>query len=96
MRNRRLRNNEVCKISTGSILGDAILEFVSGSQQPLTIEEYQDGEYLDGIVAQDPAPRYGVGNDRVGYAQHIGRRRATSAGVDPKAPGIASARSRRA
>ena len=52
--NRRLRNNEVCKISTGSILGDAILEFVPSSQQLATIEEYQDGEYLDGIVAQDP------------------------------------------
>jgi phospholipid/cholesterol/gamma-HCH transport system substrate-binding protein len=52
--NRQLRNNEICRIRTGSILGDAVLEFVPSSAQPVVIETYEDGEYLDGIVAQDP------------------------------------------
>jgi phospholipid/cholesterol/gamma-HCH transport system substrate-binding protein len=51
---RQLMNNEVCRISTGTILGDAVLEFVPSSTAPPTREVYRDGEYLDGIVAQDP------------------------------------------
>ncbi len=50
----KLRNNEVCRISTGNILGDAVLEFVPSNLRVATVEQYGDGEYLDGIVAQDP------------------------------------------
>ena len=49
-----LRNNEVCRISTGNILGDAVLEFVPSNVRVVNVETYNDGEYLDGIVAQDP------------------------------------------
>ncbi len=52
--NRQLKNNEICRISSGSILGDAILEFVPNNTTPTTTEIYRDGEYLDGIVSQDP------------------------------------------
>ena len=51
---RQLKNNEICRISTGSILGDAILEFVPSNTTQQTLEIYRDGEYLDGIVSQDP------------------------------------------
>ena len=51
---RQLKNNEICRISTGSILGDAILEFVPSNTAQPSREAYRDGEYLDGIVAQDP------------------------------------------
>ena len=50
----RLRSNEVCRIATGNILGDAVLEFVLGSERPAQVEFYSDGEYLDGVVGQDP------------------------------------------
>jgi phospholipid/cholesterol/gamma-HCH transport system substrate-binding protein len=50
----KLRNNEVCRISTGNILGDAVLEFVPSGVRVANIDYYSDGEYLDGIVAQDP------------------------------------------
>jgi phospholipid/cholesterol/gamma-HCH transport system substrate-binding protein len=52
--NRQLKNNEICRISTGSILGDATLEFVPSNVSPTSLETYRDGEYLDGFVAQDP------------------------------------------
>lgn len=52
---RRLTNNEVCRISRGGLLGsDAILEFVPTNVQVPSVEAYRDGEYLDGIVARDP------------------------------------------
>ena len=51
---RQLKNNETVRISTGSILGDAILEFVPSNTAQPSREAYRDGEYLDGIVAQDP------------------------------------------
>ena len=52
---RRLSNNEVCRISRGAILGgDAVLEFVPTSVSVPSAEVYRDGEYLDGIVARDP------------------------------------------
>ncbi len=52
---RQLRRSEVCRISTGNILGDAVLEFVpSGNVRPRNAEPYFDGDYLDGIVAKDP------------------------------------------
>ncbi len=51
--NRVLKNNEVCRIGTSSILGDAMLEFVP-SNVKLAVEPYRDGDYIDGVVAQDP------------------------------------------
>lgn len=52
---RKLRSNEVCRISSGSILGDAVLEFVpSGQSRGVNAVQYRDGDYMDGIVAQDP------------------------------------------
>ncbi len=52
---RTLRSNEVCRISSGSILGDAVLEFVPRSRirQP-NATVYRDGDYLDGVVGKDP------------------------------------------
>ncbi len=51
--NRVLKNNEVCRIGTSSILGDAMLEFVPSNLR-LAVESYRDGDYIDGVVAQDP------------------------------------------
>jgi len=52
---RTLRNNEVCRIGAGSILGDAVLEFVpSGQMRSPNAKIYRDQDYLDGIVAKDP------------------------------------------
>lgn len=50
---RVLKSNEICRIGTSSILGDAMLEFVPSGTR-LAVEAYGDGDYLDGIVAQDP------------------------------------------
>ena len=52
---REIMKNEVCTISTTSLLGDPVLEFVHGSARPLTDEVVQHGDYLaDGVVATDP------------------------------------------
>ncbi len=52
---RTLRSNEICRISSGSILGDAVLEFVPGHQvHHAKSVPYRNGDFLDGIVAQDP------------------------------------------
>lgn len=50
---RPIRVTEVCKITSGSILGDAKLDFVEGSEMP-SPELYRDGDYLDGVVANNP------------------------------------------
>jgi phospholipid/cholesterol/gamma-HCH transport system substrate-binding protein len=51
-----VRRNEVCRISTSSLLGDAVLEFVPRSSEPLASREpIRDGDLLaDGLVASDP------------------------------------------
>lgn len=51
---RVLRRNEVCRIRTGTFLGDALLEFVPSSDPAASAEPIQDGEYLDGVVTSDP------------------------------------------
>ena len=50
----KIRQNEICRISTGSLLGDAVLEFIlsgvpGASKKPLT-----GGDYINGVVASDP------------------------------------------
>jgi phospholipid/cholesterol/gamma-HCH transport system substrate-binding protein len=51
---RKLRSNEICRIKSG-ILGDASLEFIqSRNAQASPIAVYRDGDYLDGMVANDP------------------------------------------
>ncbi len=47
----RLRTSEICRIS-GSLLGDANLEFVQGEEQ--TKELIKEGDLLAGIVRTDP------------------------------------------
>ena len=52
---RTLRRNEICRIGTASLLGDAVLEFVPSSAGPPSAELVQDGDFLaDGVVATDP------------------------------------------
>jgi phospholipid/cholesterol/gamma-HCH transport system substrate-binding protein len=55
---RKLRNNEVARIKTASLLGDAVVEFVPPSVRDTsaTANEYvQHGDLLaDGLVASDP------------------------------------------
>lgn len=52
---REIMKSEVCTISTTSLLGDPVLEFVQGSDRPLTEEVVSHGDYLaDGVVAADP------------------------------------------
>lgn len=53
-KNRAIRYSEVCRISTGNILGDAILEFVPSGVRVPSADVYQDEDYLDGIVAKNP------------------------------------------
>lgn len=52
----KLRRNEVCRISTSSLLGDAVLEFVPRSTQGVSSNEpIREGDLLaDGVVASDP------------------------------------------
>lgn len=53
---RKIQRNEVCKITTGTILGDAELEFVGG-ERPATsaTDVFVDGDYIDdGVVGQNP------------------------------------------
>lgn len=53
-KNRKILRTEVCRITTGNILGDAILEFVPSGTRTVSIEEYRDEDYMDGIVAKNP------------------------------------------
>ena len=51
----KLLRNEVCRISTASLLGDAVLEFVPATETAVSKEPIQDGDLLaDGIVGSDP------------------------------------------
>lgn len=52
----RLRENEVCRISTGSLItGDAILEFVRSQNPAASTDPLSDGDYLtNGTVATSP------------------------------------------
>lgn len=53
--NRTLRSNEIARISTASLLGDAVIEFVPSSFKPASSEIVQPGSLLaDGVVASDP------------------------------------------
>ncbi|MEZ6120219.1 MAG: MlaD family protein [Pirellulaceae bacterium] len=50
---RPLRQNEICRIGTGNVLGDAMMEFVPDPLSNLPPEPLADGAYLEGVVAQD-------------------------------------------
>lgn len=50
--NRKLRRSEIPRISA-SLLGDAIVQFVKGDR-PQTKELLQDGDYVEGSVANNP------------------------------------------
>jgi phospholipid/cholesterol/gamma-HCH transport system substrate-binding protein len=51
----KLRRNEICRISTASFLGDAVLEFVPTNDKTVSSEYVHDGDLLaDGVVASDP------------------------------------------
>ncbi|HEY6565570.1 MAG TPA: hypothetical protein VIY86_13865, partial [Pirellulaceae bacterium] len=52
--NRTIRYSEVCRISTGNILGDAVLEFVPSGVRMPSADVYKDEDYLDGVVAKNP------------------------------------------
>jgi phospholipid/cholesterol/gamma-HCH transport system substrate-binding protein len=51
--NRTVRKNETCRISTGNLLGDAMLEFIPGRIPGESNEPLEDGAFLQGEVAQD-------------------------------------------
>jgi len=52
----RLRENEICRISTGSLItGDSVLEFVRSANSGLSTEFLSDEEYLtNGVVETSP------------------------------------------
>lgn len=51
----KVRRDEAVRISTASLLGDAVLEFVPSNVAGASTEEIADGEYIaDGLVASDP------------------------------------------
>jgi len=52
----RLRENEICRISTGSLItGDSVLEFVRSANSGLSTEYLSDEEYLtNGVVETSP------------------------------------------
>ncbi|MGE3776293.1 MAG: MlaD family protein [Pirellulaceae bacterium] len=52
---RKLYRNEICRISSSSLLGDAVLEFVPVDDPSLPRTPVQDGDYIaDTVVASDP------------------------------------------
>jgi phospholipid/cholesterol/gamma-HCH transport system substrate-binding protein len=53
-RKRILRTNEVCRISTASIIGDAVLDFVPSGVEEAAPRQIEDGEFMSGVVAGDP------------------------------------------
>jgi phospholipid/cholesterol/gamma-HCH transport system substrate-binding protein len=53
-RGRKLYRNEVVRIRTGTIFGDAMLEFVPGEQPVGPDQLLTDESYLNGIVTGDP------------------------------------------
>jgi len=51
----KLWRNEICRIASGSLFGDAVLEFVPSGQADLPHQLIGDGEYVsDGVVASNP------------------------------------------
>jgi phospholipid/cholesterol/gamma-HCH transport system substrate-binding protein len=50
---RVVRKNETCRISTGSFLGDAVLEFVPSGVPGESNDPLEDGAYLLGAVSTD-------------------------------------------
>lgn len=50
----KLFENELCRIGTDNLFGDAVLEFVSTGDLGASSREIQDGEYMKGVVASDP------------------------------------------
>ena len=52
-RNRKVRKNETCRISTGNFLGDAMLEFVPSGVSGRSNEPIEDGAFLQGRVSKD-------------------------------------------
>ncbi|MFO0913236.1 MAG: MlaD family protein [Pirellulales bacterium] len=50
---RTIRQNEVVRIRTGSIFGDAMLEFVPGSDPAASRDPITDEMYLNGVVTGD-------------------------------------------
>ena len=50
--NRKLRRSEIPRISA-SLLGDAVVQFVKGDR-PQTKELFQDSDYIEGSVANNP------------------------------------------
>jgi phospholipid/cholesterol/gamma-HCH transport system substrate-binding protein len=52
-KNRRIRENEICRISTGNFLGDAMIEFVPSDAPGLSQDVLEDGAQLTGVVSPD-------------------------------------------
>jgi phospholipid/cholesterol/gamma-HCH transport system substrate-binding protein len=51
----KLRRNEACRIASGSLFGDAVLEFVPSRRADLSSELISDGEYVaEGLVSSNP------------------------------------------
>lgn len=51
----KLRRNEICRIASGSLFGDAVLQFVPSGDANLPNDLVGDGEYMsDGVVASNP------------------------------------------
>jgi phospholipid/cholesterol/gamma-HCH transport system substrate-binding protein len=50
---RRVLKNETCRISSGNILGDAMLEFVPTNIPGQSNQPLEDGAYLEGVVTRD-------------------------------------------
>ncbi|EAQ78116.1 MlaD family protein [Blastopirellula marina] len=48
------RSNDVCRITSGSILGDALLEFVPGERPTQQVTVLQDKAMIEGLVANNP------------------------------------------
>lgn len=52
-KNHVVLKNELCRISTGNFLGDAMLEFARSSEIGLSNAPLEDGAYLEGVVSKD-------------------------------------------
>ncbi|MCA9187308.1 MAG: MlaD family protein [Pirellulaceae bacterium] len=51
---RKVFRNEICRIQTKNLLGDAELEFVRTGNQGALPQPYSNGDSLKGVVANDP------------------------------------------
>ncbi|MCA9150996.1 MAG: MCE family protein [Planctomycetales bacterium] len=52
--NRDVKKNEDCRIATGNILGDTMIEFVRAEKKGESNESLEDGAFLEGLVSKDP------------------------------------------